>query len=210
MNSPSKPVNPVLLAILVSAATLVIIGSIPLYGKWRHEANTAMVMRHMRNPAHTVAFVAMCEYLRVDVPTSLAICNQESMIKQYVWSDYWDRRKKKAVTIARGYMGIHHDTASYIMSRTGIPHNGIADEYDAANNFFMGILHAKYYIEKYGLDKGLEVYNVGEGNYLYKGWRNQKYVNEITNQIREYRREASSNNYVLKPIREIVNRVYCW
>lgn len=163
------------------------------------EAKITMVMRHIQNPAHAVAFVALCEYLNMKVTMGLAICyvesgrllNKQKVCQQYVWSDV--KRGEGIVILARGYMGDARETTKAVMKNTpGMKYQGTADEYDAANNFYVGLVHAKDCIERFGIRKGLEIYNVGEGNYTYRGWRNKKYVSDVLSTMMEFKEELDS------------------
>lgn len=147
-------------------------------------------MKYIKNPAHAITFVAMCDYIGVGIPLALSICKQESHFRQYVWSESGGRN---GYVVARGYMGVHHLTALFIFKSTpGMVYKNERDEYDAANNFYCSLKHAKYCIDVFGISKGLEIYNVGDHNYLVHGWRNAKYVNSVLSNTYRFREELDN------------------
>lgn len=119
---------------------------------------------------HALAIVSTAEYHRFDYKMSLAIIMQESHGRIFASSQAG----------ARGLMALMMPTMKYMADKKDYPAPRTKwDVYDVANNVFYGTWIARDNLAYYGRNLGLEIYNVGSGNYYRKGWRNPDYVADV-------------------------------
>lgn len=124
-----------------------------------------MAMKRFKNPAHAVTFIAICKHFKYPPEVGLALCKIESEFYQYACSD----------AIARGYFQIMLPTAKEVGGKYNIQILNKWSVYDSANNIWLGIATSLGNVKYHGFHKGIEIYNVGDGNY-FAGVRNEDYV----------------------------------
>ena len=139
------------------------------------------------NTAHALSFIKTTDrYLPEDKwITALAVIEVESDFQQYAFSTVsktiWERGKRKIVRVVlcRGYYALDQDTFRSICGKYRIHFENYWDIYDGANNILIGTIHLRDCFQAYGKQLGLEIYNVGSGNYYNRGWRNQDYIDKV-------------------------------
>ncbi len=208
------PINTMIKATIICgiiAVTFMIISMTNTRDVFFYDKPTKLTIatKYIKNPAHAIAFVALCDYLGIDLALGLAVMERESHFRQYAYSSKVVNGKRQI--IARGYMATHVTTSKFIMTKTpGMEYRGSQSEYDSANNMYNGLVHLRYCIETFGYNKGIEIYNVGEGNYK-KRIRNPDYTayvltraDMIKEEMQELRKEQERKQ-VFQPL-----SIYAW
>lgn len=119
----------------------------------------------------------------------LALIEKESQFKQFACSfvtktiSKGGKETKIKVPLCRGYFQLDTDTFINIAKKYHIKYQGHSTVYDAANNIFVGIIHFNWCLDSYGTSLGLEIYNVGSGNYFKQKIRNPKYVRDVNSNL---------------------------
>ena len=134
------------------------------------------------NKAHSLAFISITGRYFPDWKTALAVIETESGFDPYCKSTYTVKvkgKKKKVAFLCRGYFQMDKETFKLICKKYKINFTDYWDIYDSSNNILVGVIHLRDCLSTYGYCKGLEIYNVGSGNFFDKGWRNQDYVKTV-------------------------------
>jgi hypothetical protein len=157
-----------------------------IYTELTKKAKEKICLYYFGNPAHAWTFIKITDEL---LPNhwllALAVAERESNFSQYAYStttkEILDKGVKKTirVVLCRGYFALDEETYKSIMKKYKVYYKGMGDIYDSSNNIFTGILHLRDCIMTYGEIKGIEIYNLGSGNYYYRGWRNPGYVSKV-------------------------------
>jgi soluble lytic murein transglycosylase-like protein len=153
------------------------VSSVMLYARYNNfidrETKHQLVHECFGNIAHGETVIALADYLQVDYIIALAVAGVESDYCQYACSS----------ARARGYFGLMYDTARYVGTKYKIQIYNKYSIYDSSNNIFFGMVHLKGLIDYYGLEEGLELYNVGIKNYTVKGKRSKEYIEKVKDKI---------------------------
>lgn len=174
MNNKSSFINLILTSVqMLLVGIIVLIFIVNYLDKRMNEAvDYQMALKRFRNPAHAVSFIAICKYFGYPPEVGLALGFIESEFYQYACSS----------AVARGYFQIIPETAKEIGAKYNIRIVNKWSIYDSANNIWLGIAQSLGNVKYHGFQKGIEIYNVGDGNY-FAGVRNQRYVLDFKKEL---------------------------